>query len=167
MQFLRCEEYDPCPKKKGPDCDCFNPDGSWKPGKAPKGLESFTRNTMPIQVAVCKEADFDPCPQKKGPNCDCFNPDGTWKVKYAKASSPKIDPCQPTTRKCEDNCPECPIEIHSRTVYPKCESMLPGYGGHVPGVNVCKFGKTFGRETREALQKVYSTPMLPRFRKSC
>jgi len=68
--------------------------------------------------------------------------------------------CEPKQKRCKDDCPECPIEIHTRTIYPKCESMVPGYGGHVPGILTCKFGKTFGRETREALQKVYSTPQL-------
>jgi len=72
-----------------------------------------------------------------------------------------------TSRKCENDCPECPIEIHSRTIYPKCEAMVPGYGGHVPGITTCKFGKTFGRETREALQKVYSTPQLKTYPKKC
>jgi len=45
--------------------------------------------------------------------------------------------------------------------------MVPGYGGHVPGIVTCKFGKTFGRETREALQKVYSTPTLRTHPKKC
>lgn len=72
-----------------------------------------------------------------------------------------------TSRRCENDCPECPIEIHNRTVYPKCEAMVPGYGGHVPGIVTCKFGKTFGRETREALQKVYSTPRLKTYQKKC
>merc|ERR550519_461812 len=72
----------------------------------------------------------------------------------------KYDCDSKTSRQCENNCPECPIEIHNRTIYPKCEAMVPGYGGHVPGITTCKFGKTFGRETREALQKVYSTPQL-------
>merc|ERR1719447_1778883 len=107
--------------------------------------------------------DYDPCPNKKGADCDCFNPDGTWRDKSkdkVTSALPKPDSRSKTYQKCSDDCPECPIEIHSRTVYPKCEAMLPGYGGHVPGIQVCKFGKTFGRETREALQKVYSTPLL-------
>merc|ERR1712142_745643 len=72
-----------------------------------------------------------------------------------------------TAKNCGDDCPECPIEIRERTVYPKCEAMVPGYGGHVPGITTCKFGKTFGRETREALQKVYSTPRLKPHPKKC
>jgi len=79
----------------------------------------------------------------------------------------KYDCDSKTAPKCENNCPECPIEIHNRTVYPKCEAMVPGYGGHVPGITTCKFGKTFGRETREALQKVYSTPRLRTYPKKC
>merc|ERR1719187_811986 len=79
----------------------------------------------------------------------------------------KYDCNSKTSRQCENNCPECPIEIHNRTIYPKCEAMVPGYGGHVPGITTCKFGKTFGRETREALQKVYSTPQLKTYPKKC
>lgn len=79
----------------------------------------------------------------------------------------KYDCDSKTSRRCENDCPECPIEIHNRTIYPKCEAMLPGYGGHVPGITTCKFGKTFGRETREALQKVYSTPQLKTYPKKC
>jgi len=168
MQMLYVEDYDPCPNKKGPDCDCFNPDGSWRD-------KSMTqRRSEPISTSVKSpprqvSAAYDPCPNKKGADCDCFNPDGSWrdKTKDAQVKLPKLDSCVTATRKCEDNCPECPIEIHSRTVYPKCEAMVPGYGGHVPGVQICKFGKTYGRETREALQKVYSTVQFGRNGRKC
>jgi len=118
----------------------------------------FEKMGMDQPWMPANQADsFDPCPNKKGPDCDCFNPDGTWRDK-TQDKKMKPDPCLPQgKRRCGNDCPECPIEIHSRTVYPKCEAMVPGYGGHVPGLNSCKFGKTFGRETREALQRVFST----------
>jgi len=170
MQMLYVEDYDPCPNKKGPDCDCFNPDGTWRDkSKAQKRLEPTLTSAKSVPLQVTVPVAYDPCPNKKGSDCDCFNPDGTWrdKSKSVPVKLPRLDPCVTTTRKCEDNCPECPIEIHSRTVYPKCEPMLPGYGGHVPGVQICKFGKTYGRETREALQKVYSTVQFGRSSKKC
>jgi len=89
------------------------------------------------------------------------------KTEVAPAGRTKDDCVSKTAKNCGDDCPECPIEIHERTVYPKCEAMVPGYGGHVPGITTCKFGKTFGRETREALQKVYSTPRLKPYPKKC
>jgi len=171
LQMLREDDYDPCPQKKGPDCDCFNPDGSWKEkSKAPMTDGPTKALGLPLSTLRMEYADYDPCPNKKGADCDCFNPDGTWRDKSkdkVAPALPKPDSRSKTYQNCSDDCPECPIEIHSRTVYPKCEAMLPGYGGHVPGIQVCKFGKTFGRETREALQKVYSTPLLRRHRKSC
>jgi len=60
------------------------------------------------------------------------------------------------------SCPENQTTIGNRSVYPKLGGMVPGYGGHVPGFERCKFGKTYGRETAETLKKVKSTEKIPR-----
>lgn len=61
-----------------------------------------------------------------------------------------------------EGCPENQTTIGSRSVYPRFGGMVPGYGGHVPGFERCKFGKTYGSETAEALKKVKSTEKFPR-----
>jgi len=65
--------------------------------------------------------------------------------------------------KCKRNgCPETETTIGNRSVYPKLGGMVPGYGGHVPGFERCKFGKTYGRETAEVLKKVKSNEKIPK-----
>jgi len=120
-----------------------------------------------VLVPITVQSSAPPAPPVRLPPVKLTPVMTSGRTEKAPATKAKYDCDSKTSRRCENDCPECPIEIHNRTVYPKCEPMVPGYGGHVPGITTCKFGKTFGRETREALQKVYSTPRLKTFPKKC
>lgn len=139
-------------------------DGILQYAGGPQTMGSFVL----VPVAVPRPATPTPPSVKLPPiKLTSVVASGRTEVAPSTTTKAKYDCDSKTSRRCENDCPECPIEIHSRMVYPKCEPMVPGYGGHVPGITTCKFGKTFGRETREALQKVYSTPRLKTFPKKC
>ena len=57
-------------------------------------------------------------------------------------------------------CPSAEIDIGRRVVYDKKRGMIPGYGGHVPGIHTCTQGSNFGNLTRRVLKQTVSSERL-------
>jgi len=95
------------------------------------------------ELRAMMEAGEDPCPKGKGDKCTC-SPEEL-----------KKDDCQKSTK-----CPSAEIDIGRRVVYDKKRGMLPGYGGHVPGIQICTQGGNFGNVTRRVLQQTVSSERL-------
>ena len=57
-------------------------------------------------------------------------------------------------------CPSEKIDIGRRVVYDKRRGMIPGYGGHVPGIHICTQGGNFGNLTRKVLKQTVSSERL-------
>jgi len=138
----------------------------------PKGMGAIDPNCQgedyrlksgyqPSRPGDAVDRRFDPCDKRRS-----FR-DGTseghkanhWQFGKDRDSSatPKASGCEKT-----GSCPENEMTVGNRSVYPKLGGMIPGYGGHVPGFERCKFGKTFGRETADVLRKVKSTDKIPK-----
>jgi len=101
-------------------------------------------------AAMDAEAGDDPCPKGKGDKCTCSEEE---KRKFAEQK--KKDDCQETSK-----CPSAKIDIGRRVVYDKRRGMIPGYGGHVPGIHICTQGGNFGNLTRRVLKQTVSSERL-------
>jgi len=92
----------------------------------------------------------DPCPKGKGDKCTCSEAE-----KKQFAAQKKKDDCQQSSK-----CPSAEIDIGRRVVYDKRRGMIPGYGGHVPGIHTCTQGSNFGNLTRKVLKQTVSSERL-------
>lgn len=68
---------------------------------------------------------------------------------------------------CRETCPPEIVPLKKRQVYSKCGGMLPGYGGHVPGYNICTLAGNYSDETERCLKRVISEPRLDDFVDTC
>lgn len=113
-------------------------------------------NDRKKETRAMMEADFaamdgdDPCPQGKGDKCSCSPEE---KRKFAEQK--KKDDCTESSK-----CPSAEIDIGRRVVYDKRRGMIPGYGGHVPGIHICTQGGNFGNLTRKVLKQTVSSERL-------
>jgi len=107
------------------------------------------REMMEADAAALYGSD-DPCPKGKGDKCTCSEEE---KRKFAEQK--KKDDCQESSK-----CPSATIDIGRRVVYDKMRGMLPGYGGHVPGIHICTQGGNFGNLTRKVLKQTISSERL-------
>jgi len=102
-------------------------------------------------AAMDAEDGDDPCPKGKGDKCSCSEEE---KKKFAE---------QKKKAECEEGSSKCPsakIDIGRRVVYDKRRGMIPGYGGHVPGIHICTQGGNFGNLTRKVLKQTVSSERL-------
>jgi len=103
-----------------------------------------------MEADVADMLGEDPCPKGKGDQCTC-SPEELRKF----AEQKKKEDCQKSSK-----CPSAEIDIGRRVVYDKRRGMIPGYGGHVPGIHICTQGGNFGNLTRRVLKQTVSSERL-------
>jgi len=102
-------------------------------------------------AAMDAEADDGgDCPKGKGDKCTCSEEE-----KRQFREQKKKDDCAEMSK-----CPSAKIDIGRRVVYDKRRGMIPGYGGHVPGIHICTQGGNFGNLTRRVLKQTVSSERL-------
>ena len=136
-------EDDPCPKGKGDKCTCSEAEKKQFAAQKKKDdcqqVRELSANTE-LDVGRCRARIYSKNRRKLVAHLVI------WKVFFLSFQSSK--------------CPSAEIDIGRRVVYDKRRGMIPGYGGHVPGIHTCTQGSNFGNLTRKVLKQTVSSERL-------
>merc|ERR1712142_81670 len=145
-------------------------------------IRNFSRNTRQLTISHSRQLAISPnpfavqsrllfaCQTRFAPNLsrdalqtrlDCVRSFSRTCVNERKKKKKFAE--QKKKAECEEGSSKCPsakIDIGRRVVYDKRRGMIPGYGGHVPGIHICTQGGNFGNLTRKVLKQTVSSERL-------